>query len=366
MNDIVLSVIAGASSRTKRVFSVGAAVPPFSVGSLADWAITAADVQGAHFYLAFDGQRLHVAAVSPGSNIFVPGLEVGTAFVPLPVPCNLFFGAGCIAITSESNGSRTTPLAAAIRTSHRLPDLSRTDQMQTQLFDLSRAMQHRTQRLEVPESTLASLRAGSVAGPTPSGVQSHEIAAPRTFALSGTLDMASTLYDGGALRERAAQLASVMAPAATAAVEPAQARRNWLAKPLAAFRRGSLPRQITLLMLLLLAAVASWWMPRARTVAAAASAPVRAAAAPSVPIAKQAGVTSKPPLLASVSSAPTEDLARAPSRSSDALERAALGAAFSGNKVEAAALYDRLAAGHDARLFSLAARLAREDRVRKP
>jgi len=44
----------------------------------------------------------------------------------------------------------------------------------------------------------------------------------------------------------------------------------------------------------------------------------------------------------------------------------ALIAAFSGNKAEAAALYDRLATSRNSRTFALAARLTREDRVRKP
>jgi hypothetical protein len=44
----------------------------------------------------------------------------------------------------------------------------------------------------------------------------------------------------------------------------------------------------------------------------------------------------------------------------------ALIAAFSGNKAEAAALYDRLAATRNSRIFALAARLTREDRIRKP
>jgi hypothetical protein len=44
----------------------------------------------------------------------------------------------------------------------------------------------------------------------------------------------------------------------------------------------------------------------------------------------------------------------------------ALIAAFSGNRAEAAALYERLAVARNSRTFALAARLSREDRVRKP
>jgi len=50
----------------------------------------------------------------------------------------------------------------------------------------------------------------------------------------------------------------------------------------------------------------------------------------------------------------------------DRSERLALIAAFSGNKAEAAALYEQLAQKRNSRVFALAARLTREDRVRKP
>jgi hypothetical protein len=50
----------------------------------------------------------------------------------------------------------------------------------------------------------------------------------------------------------------------------------------------------------------------------------------------------------------------------DPSERLAFAAAFSGNKAEAAAIYERLAVTRNSRIFALAARLTREDRVRKP
>lgn len=377
---IVLNVIAGSSDQMSRSFMPGVPVPPFSVGACGAWKISAPDVDGAHFYLAFDGQRLHIAAVSPESNLFVLGVEIRTAFVPLPAPCVLFFGGACIAISAQAKSSGTVPLSG-VRRPRTLPDLSRTGQIQTQLFDVSQAMLARTQRLELSPSLLGSLgEAPSVAAPTAEQTARLEVLPARITTLSGTLDLASTLYDGGALRERAKQLASgtVTAPVVPpppavnegSAPRPAE-RRNILQKPLAAVRRASVVGRIAFMLAPLAVAIGVWDLRGTGSLAAAAG----AAARPRVmhPIANSAPRASAsasqgtaPPALARVTKSENVVQPLAASLPSDALERAALAAAFSGNRAEAALLYDRLASTRKARVFELAARLARADRVRKP
>jgi hypothetical protein len=356
---IVLSVIAGSSAQMSRVFTPGMPVSPFSVGSCGDWKISAPEVDGAHFYLAFDGQRLHIAAVSPGSNLFVLGVGIGTSFVPLAVPCNLFFGGACIAVTNAASAAsaRTVPVAVLPRSGD-LPDLS------------AQAMQVRTQRMVITASLLASLReAPNSSRSAAEHTGSHEVLPARISRLSGNLDLASTLYDGGALRERAIQLASGAAapsgppPDAVPAVEPA-AEPSLFQRPFVALRSANPVRQALLLLAPFAIVVGVWGLRGTGSMAQASGASARPAPAHSAP-AQPVSAATPPPLVVASSSASAASPTLAPP-ASDGLERAALAAAFSGNKLEAAQLYERLAMGNRARLFALAAQLARADRVRKP
>ena len=90
------------------------------------------------------------------------------------------------------------------------------------------------------------------------------------------------------------------------------------------------------------------------------SAPARAVPPPSTPAPVQA------PLPPPAASAPQHGVETAALVADPVLERAALRAAFDGNKREAIAAYERLAARPGGEPFKLAARLLREDRVRKP
>ena len=90
------------------------------------------------------------------------------------------------------------------------------------------------------------------------------------------------------------------------------------------------------------------------------SAPARPVPPPSTPASVQA------PLPTPAASAPQHSVETAPLVADPVLERAALRAAFDGNKREAIGAYERLAARPGGEPFKLAARLLREDRVRKP
>jgi len=279
-------------------------------------------------------------------------------------------------------------------------------------MDLSRTLQLHTVRLEISEATLAELRgakaeaATQVLTPPPAAVPSLQsgdtlrIEVPRVQTLAFEAprhliprpvagELSDTLYDGGALRKRAVQLATVQesdGAAAFVAQYAASARtpatNKLLRRPLAAFRKSSWVKQLTIALLpLALAGVWAMHDGSASTSSPHVAASIRSPApslspAPSPAPARSAGAPTSaasapspsPAATVSKSAPPSTEHAQleAASRPSDPSERMALIAAFSGNKAEAAALYDRLATSRNSRTFALAARLTREDRVRKP
>jgi hypothetical protein len=273
-------------------------------------------------------------------------------------------------------------------------------------MDLSRTLQLHTVRLEVSEATLAELREAKAEPAAPrfapvppvSALQSGdtlriESASVRTLAFELPRDLVQrpagggltdTLYDGGALRDLAGQLAAVRESesAAPPAAERVPAPRNptlidAMRRPLAAFRKSSWQKQLTIALLPL--AIAGVWAMRDGSASASSARPVASVRAPvpsaaPPPTRAASAQTTNPILTASNSVGPSSErtpleVAARPSdaaRPGDPSERLALIAAFSGNKAEAAELYERLATTRNSRTFALAARLAREDRVRKP
>ena len=417
---IVLSVASGTSALARRSFSWGSPVAPFSVGTRADWPIYAPGVEETHLYLTFDGYRLHAACASPESQVSVDGSPLSTHWLPLSVPCNLRFGGARLLISSEEEEPAALPRAAVdprqtlilpspvvnpMQTARMLtsphgpvPDLKQSDQQQTQVVDLAHTLQLRTQRVEVSESLLNELREA----PRSDSAVVREAApfqsAPVTMkTLSPVIDLASTLCDGGALRERAAQLVAHEPPAplirpltdsahaareaANQRAEPARDRimnrarprvRSSVERAWRAVLQSSPPRKLTVLLLPLAAAGVCAMRNADDQSSTHAPAAVRRAAQTA------SALRSPPPVAPRPTTAPSP-LAAPPPDASDALpspprrdlaavasERAALAAAFNGNKAEAAALYEGLAASRQARVFSEAARLAREDRIRKP
>lgn len=415
---IILSLKAGESPITKREFAWGTPVPPFSVGKGGDWAIAAAAVDERHLFLAFDGYRLHAAAASGAHDVTVDGVTLGGEWMHIAVPSLLAFGAASISIECEEVGRA---VAAPVRPQP-IIDLSRADRQTTRVMDLSSTLRLNTVRLEVPEKLLAQLREAPAPEGTPQQVTPQVAAAAwlqsgntltiqpapvrtLTFTRPHHLDpqvrpgeLVNTLYDGGALRERAAQLANGQAgagltpdaasapPVSDQSLPAPKHTSGVLGRPLAAFRRSSVPKQLTIALLPL--ALAGLWAMKGGSASASGSAAVSAARAKAPPAASVVAKASDAPSPTSespaanapstpgISNAPTTPGAANPAIKSpaaetsaqphDPRERLALLAAFSGNKAEAAAIYDQLAATHNSRTFALAARLTRDDRVRKP
>lgn len=222
--------------------------------------------------------------------------------------------------------------------------------------------------------------------------------------------LTSTLYDGGSLRDYAARLAA-NAPSSNSTDAPEHSSTSSRAgaavsslPPAVLPRRSSKGRPGRLALALRVAGVclgllgvAGVWSrqqsaranPSLSRVAAAASggtalaaAAPAAAAQPAPPSAPRAAPTmiatsaasAGPALIAPALSPPHGDVSPSPSatpsppESADlaSTEHAAFAAAFSGNDSSAAALYAKLAADSHSRTFELAARLAREGRIRKP
>jgi len=287
--------------------------------------------------------------------------------------------------------------APAVRPSP-IIDLSRPERQPTQVMDLSRTLRLHTVRLEVSQDMLAELRTapaevGSEPAP-PSPVMSHswpeseawsaQPATVRTLAFerppqlaqqAGALELANTLYDGGALRDFASQLAgtreneSASASASVNAEEPPRGSlvARTLRRQLAAFRRASWTRQLTIALLPL--AIAGVWTMQDASATASVAQPRASARAPAPPRSLPSASPVTAPVASAAASSPSAASSAAaapPARLDDPNERLALIAAFSGNKAEAAALYEGLARSHNSRAFALAARLVREDHVRKP
>lgn len=417
-----LKLNAGSSASLTRELVCGAPEAPFSVGTHGEWSVHAPGVSERHLFFAFDGIRLFTAAASTEHSVHLNGALVGLEWTAVSPSSVLVFGGASLTIELE-DAARCAPVPLSPRP---IIDLSRADRQPTQVVDLSRTQQLRTRRLEVSPTLLAALREAPPEPPVtppqrpatqPASIQSgdtlmFQTAPVRTLAFplppelrhtANTVELANTLYDGGALRELAAQLVSsgppseLPTPTVSSPAVPAE-KPSVLRRPLAAFRRSSVPKQLTIALLPL--AVAGVWMMRDGSASAssvsvpaaaarASSAPAHAATAARLstvaPVASTvAPIVSAAALVAliappagsaapagSASPAPAWLASRAPTpappgQPAEPNERLALIAAFSGNRSEAAALYERLAIARGSHTFALAARLSREDRVRKP
>ena len=108
----VLRLVAGSSRQMVRVFTPGVAVPPFSIGTHADWVVDAAGVEPIHFFASFDGAQLHVAIGSPTARLSVRLNAVGREWVLAQPPSALVFGEACLALSQEVIPGWESPYAS--------------------------------------------------------------------------------------------------------------------------------------------------------------------------------------------------------------------------------------------------------------
>ncbi len=106
----LLSVVAGNAPEPSRVLASGTVVPPFGVGTHADWVIEAPGVEPVHFFVTFDGNDLYVTRATPTSRLQLRGVDVGTEWQLVRLPCELYFGGACVSLFREAKSPTTQPL----------------------------------------------------------------------------------------------------------------------------------------------------------------------------------------------------------------------------------------------------------------
>jgi len=423
---LLLRLVAGSSPQHSRTLPWGSNVPPFSVGQRGDWTISAPGVMDAHLYLAFDGARLCVAAVSPRNEVKVHGAPLPATWSELALPAELQFGGArvqaralfsapeTLAVTKQLELGSLAPLLLAAR-----PVAGRSPAARPSAAPLSAhpaqletacdggALRAHALRLMAQTATAARLAPQPepqpglepARGRPPAQAELADLAAQRRSAheplAAPRRSVLLAIGDGARWRQIDRQLRAALAQLRTALAQRASAVRQWLRRVRATLRQPgplSAPwrapgarqraRQSAIIALASCAAIVLVWRST-RSVSAAASAPARDAASaaeaprqPSAPATatvptSDAAATREPaaaPLDAHVdapvepSPAPAPEL---PPPASPELQRAAFRAALSGDE-SAAGLYQRLASGPDARVFQLAARFAARGHVRKP
>ena len=103
----------GSATEMARLFAAGCEVAPFSVGSCADWCVTADGVEPHHFYLCFDGHTLFAATAAGGPLTMASGKRIAARWTRLPDGSVLTFGGASMAVTNlGERRTRPPPLPA--------------------------------------------------------------------------------------------------------------------------------------------------------------------------------------------------------------------------------------------------------------
>ncbi len=87
---MVVTVVRGTTSEVSRCFEPGQPSSPLTVGSQGDWAVSAPGVVPIHFWLNFDGRRLH--AKSADATASLQGAVLDGSWNPIPERAELRFG----------------------------------------------------------------------------------------------------------------------------------------------------------------------------------------------------------------------------------------------------------------------------------
>lgn len=398
-----LTVVAGATGTPTHTFNSGAAEALLSVGSDGDWKIFAPGVQPTHLYFTFDGMQLQVAAASEDAGVLVRGLRVGTQWSRVFMPSEIHFGGACIlALAAEPSESRVSAEQPVVSESQKDDDDDGITLFRDPLTpsaaisaELGSEMDHLARQSRPAASEHLGLAADAAA--VADGIS--ETVPPGDFESEPP-----TCYDGGALRQKAAQLAQVTPsgscsasaelvkaadPRADVGVSPktqqdtagVQARHSEIhglvGRAVASWRRASrVQRAIGVLSTAVLCA--ALWSPDSN--ARARASPVQmVATAGSTNVAWSQAPRSISGLAVGSAAASLLALPRASSRPSDASnanddkprsvtsdptrQRDAFNAARAGRLAEAAEMYLQLAKTSNSDVFSKAAHLARSNAV---
>lgn len=102
--EIHVTLLAGESPTPLRAFRQGEPAAPLAVGSAAAFRVSAEGVAPTHLFLAFDGTTLFASASSSSAEVRVGEGLIPRGWTPLEAPCEIRFGAAVLRVAKESMG----------------------------------------------------------------------------------------------------------------------------------------------------------------------------------------------------------------------------------------------------------------------
>jgi hypothetical protein len=388
---LLLSVIDGEAREKSLGLEWGQHRRPFSVGAEGEWAVRAPGVADVHLYLAFRGSRLCVAPASAETRVRAGGVRLPETWSELPLPAELRFGQArlraraalsskdTLATTHEVDPKKLAPLldasrphGARSRAALQETVLQPTAQQQTppaHRSPLLETMCDGGALLREAERIAAEARAKAPTEPAAAASPALHAPDPSAFAAAERADaiarraaVVQQLAHG--LRSLRWSSSSLRWPSLRAAVSAsARVRRAALA---------ALAAVLLAVLVLRLLAPASASAPDPEDTGASANEHATLAeeeqehAGLGTASAEASPEPSTRAELAPAASEVTSPVTLQASSPSPQLQREAFRAAVSGDSAAAAALYQQLSLGPDARVYQLAARYAAQGRVRKP
>lgn len=392
---MLLSIVEGEAAEKSLGLEWGEHRRPFSVGKAGDWTVCAPGVADVHLYLAFRGSRLCVAPASADTRVRSGGVRLPETWSELPLPAELHFGQARIRARAALSSRETLAATREVDVKQLAP-----------LLDASRPRAGRVPTvllqtaLAAPASELletmcdggalgrqaARLRAEAQAG---AKTQRPELAptalaAPDPDAFTSRLSWATAARSAAILRGLASALPCLLQRCRNygsrgwhqlRALQPLLPARAHVP----ALRRAALASLAAVLLVALAVLqrepVTTAPLDASTPASEATNAPTTAPAAsgasePPSPLDTTAPGASEPaepaPGVARASAlAAAEENDELP-QPSPQLQREAFRAALGGDSAAAAALYQELARGPEARVYQLAARYAAQGRVRRP
>lgn len=388
---LLLSVVAGDAREKTLGLEWGRFRRPFSVGKGADWAVCAPGVADVHLHLAVRGSRLYVAPASAETRVRSGGVRLPETWSELPLPAELRFGQARIrasaalsspetlAATRAVDRKKLAPLLDASRPgAARLPAALRQTALASPPSPLLEtvcdggALRREAERLRAEAQAGAGAQrpepaAPALDAPAPAAFRQRPMpaaAARRALRLrwvASTLSRLSERCRGlGARRWQQLRTLRVWPSLSTGASTPG-------------LRRAAIA-SLALLLLVMLAALHRRPSAATAPLGSNATSSTSSATEPSPsPHLVAAHARGPAPEATITPGAPTleEEAEEAavsgePPPPSPELQREAFRAALGGDNAAAAALYQQLAHGPNARVYQLAARYATQGRVRRP
>lgn len=111
---VCLTVVAGEAPSPVLSFASGTSAHPLSVGTEADWVVTAEGVHARHLQVAFDGRQLYAAAASRDGRVQLNGVGIDEGWWIVQPPAELRFGDASIRVDREEIGRASSMLPIGV------------------------------------------------------------------------------------------------------------------------------------------------------------------------------------------------------------------------------------------------------------